>query len=67
MQLVTVAYLQCWCVAGRAAGSSLKSLLISPCRPCAFAHTSSSALGGLASYGHILVSPFSSTEGTRLA
>ncbi len=67
MQPVTIVNLQCWCVAGRAAGSSLKLLLISSCRPCAFARTSSSALGGPASHGHILFPPFLPTEGTRPA
>ncbi len=64
---MTVVYLQCWCVAGRAAGSPLKLLLTSPCRPCAFARTSSSALGGPAPPGHILFVPSFSTDGTRPA
>ena len=67
MQPVTIVYPQCWSVAGRTAGSLLKLLPISPCCPCAFACTSSSALGGAASPGHILFVPSFSTDGTRLA
>jgi len=67
MQPVTIVYPQCWSMAGRPAGSLLKLLPISPRCPCAFACTSSSALGGAASPGHILFVPSPPTGGTRLA